>query len=322
MQPRSRTHVGRSATLFVVVFLGVIKFAPVARVKDAPIVARPDLVVPYATKLDDAQPLERPYVADFKRGPFELFYVAALHQADTKSSTCALIRRLFADHSIDALIFEGFPHGERADEPDILRNIRSAEKAGMATESDCAILLARRTNIAFTGGEPDERDIARAVLARGFSARDLLGFYFVRQLPQLYREGCLEKHTVRERYAQYMRSQAPEAGLEAAAEGFTFDRFTEWYRERNGRSFDAAAFDVRRVGGSATQVTAPIADGPCLTQHISAVVGDVRDRFIIGVIAEQLNAHGHVAIVYGGSHLATQRPALDAMLGPAVAQWR
>jgi hypothetical protein len=43
-----------------------------------------------------------------------------------------------------------------------------------------------------------------------------------------------------------------------------------------------------------------------------------RERFILTLIAESLDAYDHVLVVYGKSHLARQRPALQAMLGKPV----
>jgi hypothetical protein len=45
---------------------------------------------------------------------------------------------------------------------------------------------------------------------------------------------------------------------------------------------------------------------------------EVRNGFIVAQIAEILSAYDHVLVVFGGSHLLSQRPALEAMLGKPV----
>ena len=57
--------------------------------------------------------------------------------------------------------------------------------------------------------------------------------------------------------------------------------------------------------------------GPAATdfQKIAGRIGVVRDRAITAAIFRALDAYPVVAVVYGGSHLLTEEPALRARLG-------
>jgi hypothetical protein len=159
----------------------------------------------------------------------------------------------------------------------------------------------------FIGGEPDESAVARAVLARGYAKEDLLGFYFVRQLLTLRRDGTLAEKGLDECFRSSNAALSRAAGLEDEGARFTLDRFHEWYARRQGKPFDAAMVD--------NEEPAPIATGKYFTQRISSVVGLVRDRFIVQLIASYLATDKGVLVVYGASHFPTQEPALKMLLG-------
>ena len=60
--------------------------------------------------------------------------------------------------------------------------------------------------------------------------------------------------------------------------------------------------------------------GPDATyvQKISNKVCLIRDRAVVKTVERMLNRYSRVLVVYGGSHLITQEPAIDSMLGKAA----
>lgn len=102
----------------------------------------------------------------------------------------------------------------------------------------------------------------------------------------------------------------PKLGLTTTP--FTYDQFTEWYQRRNGTVFNAETFD--------DDDCAPKANSKLVIQRISADIWQFRDAYILQTIASVLNSHQHVLVVYGSSHLSTQRRVLEAMLGKPVRQ--
>jgi hypothetical protein len=48
---------------------------------------------------------------------------------------------------------------------------------------------------------------------------------------------------------------------------------------------------------------------------MSGLVGITRDRAIVQKTADLLESHSNVLVVFGASHLMTQLPALEALLG-------
>ncbi|MHB2015533.1 MAG: hypothetical protein ACYCW6_01160 [Candidatus Xenobia bacterium] len=263
-----------------------------------PYVSRADLVVPWAPALDAAEP-PRPFVCHFPH----LYYIATHHATRADSPTFKLIRQVFQTGVFASVIVEGMPASAGENPP---RYVKYAEE-DQGEEAGLAARLALRHHIPFMGGEPPEEAVVHAVLSHGYTAEDLLGFYWVRLLPELQRDGHMRGKSVRQAFGEYMPDLMAQAGLH---QHFSYNRFLRWYHAHNLKRFDAHA--------DLTEETAPLADSALFTRRLSSVVGLVRDRAVIDNVARALNRHGSVLVVYGGSHFGPQRPALQAMLGPPL----
>lgn len=175
-------------------------------------------------------------------------------------------------------------------------------------ETAYAIILADSMGVPFIGGEPGDGVVVQSLLDQGYSYQDLLGFYFLRQVPQYLRAGRLGDEE--EQFAGFISSLREEMKVPASLE-FSYSDFLGWYQERNLEPFNP---------DMASDAVKPLADGEYFTQRLSAQVGKVRDRFILETVAQTLEKHDRVAIVYGSGHLVTQRKALETYLGAPVAQ--
>lgn len=265
----------------------------------APVAFDPALVEPEVMRKTE---LRAPYLARFEKDGRVLLYVAARHEVTFANSTMDLIRRAFRDEKPDCLVIEGVSNGT---ESGFLAYARRAcgESACPAGEPAFAALLAEEKKIPFAGGEPGDERVLPAMEKLRYSRRDVFNFYFARRVPQYRREGR-QGEPLAGLYSDYLKKFPSFQG-----DGFTFDDFSVWYRERNGKAFELASFDDDEV--------APKSAGKFYTQRLSAAVNLVRNRFAVALVAEKMTAHRRVLIVYGGSHFLMERRALERTLGKA-----
>lgn len=270
------------------------------------------LIQPYSYDLQSNEPFAAPFLARFKHGRRELVYIAASHENRVGSTTFKLIDRAFGEYDFRVVVLEGFPASLGVTPPSIVQNFENGRDGGFYRwgEPAYAALKARDLGIPFLGGEPDEEDVIREAREAGFSAEDMAGFYFVRQIPQFVRDGSVRSASLGELYDTFLPRMREELKLEP--EDFGFREFLAWYETANGKTLDLQTFD--------SEETAPLARGEYRTQRISHVIGMARDRFVVRLTARLLERHDRVLVVFGRSHLAQQRPALEEMLGPPLTQ--
>ncbi len=252
-------------------------------------------------------PMQSPFVEQYKKENFELYFLSAHHEVSEDSQTFKLIKSLFKNKRFEVVILEGFQKSKGISPPDMIKY--SKEKG--VSEDSYAIRLATDVNIPFTGGEPLETEVAQSVLKAGYSPQDLLGFYFVRQIPSFKREGRFKKETVEQAYGKFMPWQKTSAGFKDFQ--FFFDDFKAWYKKINKKEFSLDTFD--------TEEPAPHENGIFLTQRISSVVDRTRNVYVVKTIADQLNTYKKVLVIYGSSHLESLRPVLVQMLGQPIARF-
>lgn len=268
-------------------------------------------MLPYSPELEKAQPFVLPFTARFERGDRSLFFVAANHGCDPK--TLRLIDNVLATHRVRLVVVEGYPSARGKNPPELMALLQEWAPSGFCKgggEAGYAAFHAAERGIPFIGGEPDERTLVVAARNHGFTAEDLLGFYFVRQVPQLRRDSALEEKGLEASFRVVIAAMAKRAGLDDAGAHFSLDQFRDWYQNKQGKTFDAAAMD--------DEEPAPVPSGTYFTQRISTVIGIVRDRLILQCIVKLLATDKDLLVVYGGSHYPTLRPALEIVMGKPV----
>lgn len=277
----------------------------------APLRVVPERLQPWTSVLRDQQP-EDAFAAVWRVGARRLVFVAAQHANQQDSLTFRIIREAYAGFAIDSVIAEGFPTSRGPNPERIFRYVTEngprADGFVEAGELVPTALGAREEGAVLWGGEADDLDVKRRILAEGFGAEDLLGFYVLRNIPQWIRERRI--------------ANAGEAGLEALVlpalarsrellqlgpevlPGFA--EWAAWYRALNGRPL-GAEFVTEEVG--------PLADGRFGTNRIASAISRARAAYLHELIVTHLNAGESVLVVFGASHLMIHRPALDALLG-------
>lgn len=270
-----------------------------------------DLVRPWSQKLSQSEPFEYPFFVEFQSRNKKLYYLAGTHENTIGSKTFEMIKETFSKKPIDVVLIEGFDHQLGLNPQKMLATANSDGENGFNKWGETTYIIqeALKRNIMFTGGEPSETQILSAVTSQGYSAADLLNFYFVRQIPQLKRDQTPKKVTIQVAFLDFMRRVAPQLGI-PKTEIPTLSEFKNWYREKNKRNFSLSNID--------SETSAPFETGNLYTQRLSATFGKVRDEYVAEVIAKLLNQYDHIFVVYGGSHFACQQLALEALLGKPI----
>ena len=255
--------------------------------------------------LEKEYPQETPVIAHYKKGDYELFYVAARHSNDIGSDTLNLVEDLFAHDQFNALLVEPFPYDFGQSPPWFSREAKEgfSEKFIYGGESSLSAILADKKNIPFFGGEPDHRDIYEDLKKKGYSDQDILGFYLVRQIPQWIREKEDKKNLVEHKGPFFLSSYCKIFGIKKCP---NLTAIKAWYKNHSGH----------QLGSNVTnEEVAPVNSGALFTQKISSDVDHIRDRFTLAVIQELMNKYHKVAVVYGASHFITLRKSFDAAFG-------
>jgi hypothetical protein len=276
-----------------------------------PLRAAPEKLVAWTTVLRDQQP-ENAFAAVYKVGRKRLVFVAATHANRTDSPTFKLINDAYDRFRFDTVIAEGFATSRGANPPSIFKYVaENGPRDGFVAggETVPTALGAVKNKAALWGGEPDDRAISAAMVARGLSAADLLGFYALRNIPQWIGERKIEN--AGDPRLQPLVVAALDRDREALQLPSTtlpgFADWAAWYEGLNHKPIGA---------GFVIEETGPLADGKFGTNRIAHAISRERDAFLHNQIITHLNSGESVLVVFGASHLMIHRPALDVVLGP------
>ncbi len=272
------------------------------------------LVRPYSFELENEKPLPAPYVATFSKNGKKLFFVASEHLSlkrypnALEAPILRTISKLFSEEHPQVVIVEGLNTAEEISPKSMIAPSDKCEASRYANgcgEPIFAINQARKSTADYITGEPVEATILKEALNSGYSTEDVLGYYLVRQIPQFKRQNNFSMSSFSKQVDHYLKSFRRDLGVDLQ---FGFSEFRNWYSLRMPKPRDF--LDIENDD------TAPDA-GPGATyiQRISHTVSLSRDRAVVKTIERMLNRYDRVLVVYGGSHLITEEPALKAMLG-------
>ena len=240
-----------------------------------------------------------------------LIYIAARHGNDPEGETFKLIEKSFQTNAIDFAIVEGFGSDMGVSPKDMIEYADRMKGTPGDAEPYLTIRLAKDADAKFQGGEPSDKQIINEVSEESISPTDLLGYYIVRQIPQLIRREQIHGPSdprLNDVIFNMVGSFAEQTGISIdslnAIDGIT--NFSKWYQATNGVSFQKGY----REEDSWPSVTDP--DFLRTTNQIANTVGNARDHHIVGIIDDTLRKYDTVLIVYGGSHHTIQEPALKA----------
>lgn len=260
---------------------------------------------PWSNALTKESPNQKAVIAHYSKDGFELFYLAARHTNTLGEDTLNLVQTLFDKYRFDVLIIESIPHSSGKSP---IWFVDEAKKGRSATfvkggESALAAVLADEKKILFYGGEPDHRDIYNQLKSKGYSDRDIISFYTIRQVPQWVREHENKQDLLQRKTPKFAGHYCKLFSISSCP---TYADIVTWYKDKLGHEL---------LPDMSNEEIAPYSDGSLFTQEMSSDVGYVRDRFTLSVIEKMLQRHRRVAVVYGAGHFITLRKSFDASFG-------
>lgn len=292
--------------MLAVLALALLSGTPTGLLRPAP-----EKIRAWTTALREQQPDDAfATIYHFRRR--HLVFVAAQHENQNDSSTFKVIWAAYATFKFDTVIAEGFPASWGPNPARIIDGVSKVKPTASGFveggETVPAVLGAQQQGATLVGGEADDLDTKSRILAAGYSAKDLLGFYVLRNIPQWIEEHELDnaadsRLAVKVVAAIARRRQQLDLPADVLP---SYAEWAKWYQELNHKPI-GNSFQIEEVG--------PLADGPFGTNKIAYGVSKVRDAYLHELIIDRLNADKNVLVIFGGSHLLIQRPALDAVLG-------
>jgi hypothetical protein len=258
-----------------------------------------------------ASQADGPEILVFERGKVNLAFVGVQHESDPASSTHRLITSTFGVFTPRVVIVEGVPTSWGYDPARLVRVIGEKPDAqGLMPSGETfpAVRGAVGAGSKLLGGEPDDADVRRIASRLGVTDLDLLGFYVLRVVPQWLSQkkfDDLESESATGLIEQQLERSRREIGLETAVLP-NAEAWRGWRLLKNPKA-SPKTLDVEETG--------PLADGPWPTNVTAAAISRARDTHLYEVINQQLAEHSSVMVVYGGSHVLIQYPALTALLG-------
>ncbi len=292
-----------------------LAFVPIFALAQQPTVTAADAtgVRAWTFELEQSRPYAPPYLARFERNGQSLSYLAARHvstqaQQDVlEHPTLRSIRSLLEQEAFDLVLIEGLAPGQEAS-ASLLEKAKDCERQSYRTGCGEAFFLvnaARQRGILYQSVEPWPSQIREMLAPQGFSIHDLLGYYLVRQIPQMRRQATLDAVRFRSD-AQSLLDQW-RRGL-GVSEPFALEQFEAWYKRHMpvpANYLDVTADDSAPYG-------AVVANH---AQRISAAVNRVRDQNAVRQVQAAFAQHRRILLVMGSSHLLTQLPMLRFQLG-------
>lgn len=247
-----------------------------------------------------------PFFAKYMRDDKAMVYVAAKHANATNDATFVMVNRALKEFPPQIVLLEGFESDKGESPKEIKQWAMPQGKGGRyeGGESAYAVQLALKAKIPFRGLEPDEAQVRAGLEKAGFTAKEMVHFYFLRQVPQWQRAGTLDFEKIETTYKNFAKDVAQKIKLQEVP---SYGEFTRWHKDKNKEPFNLSTIDSEK--------TAPLISGAYYTQKMSSTVGLVRDRHMMMIIAEEWKKNSRIFVILGGSHWMTQKLALESLGG-------
>jgi len=229
-------------------------------------------------------------VTHFARGGKNLYYINASHVTDTNNPTCKTIEETIKRYKPQAIVIESVA-------------TKGFSKDTKTSETTYAYSLAKANNIDLVAGEPPDSVVLDAMMAKGYSAKDVMAFYLLRRLPQDRREGTVFDD---DSFAKNAELWLNRCFPDYPGEKITVTEFKGWYDKHKVNNKSFLDIEVSDVAPDASPDAAYF-------QKIASDTVTIRDTHTVGKIADTMKTHDNVLVVYGGAHLTDLRPVLEQM---------
>ena len=262
------------------------------------------LIKEWNTNLAQSSP-QGPNLATFTKDNKSLYFLGARHEYGLNSATFINIKKIIEEFNPQVIIVEGIPDltDEKKERINKLAYQCAQDNFKTCGEDLFAIYLSLKNHIYWQSGEPKEAKLQEQLVLSGYPKKDIAFFYLVRQIRELINEKSLNELNFDLVANNYLQEKAKYAGLPAELNAHGFKK---WYEEKMHKPFILSDID--------SETTAPLVEPDASYLHrISAKIGLIRDQNLAQSIAEMLNKHQRVMVVYGHSHLLVQLDLLKNM---------
>ncbi len=213
------------------------------------------------------------------------------------------------------VMVEGFADGQPVCADTKEKSFDMGEPAGV-------VFLAKRTGTGVISPEPSMPEQMRYLLSLGFSREEAMLHYIVRQVP-----GDIEAEALNSRGISYIGRIAIVAGdMKAEKLGNEYvinhviPRLNRMMRKLKGKNLFRKKEGLIVSDFSPDQLY-PLTNPTLKLTKINKIaynVSDIRDRSIISRIESSVKSGKSPLVVYGRSHIARIKPALDYLYGKPV----
>jgi len=264
----------------------------------------------YEFQLEDEFPVERPFIACYKKDHQKLCYIGSDHSSEINSKTFKLIQKTIEEFKPDLLVLEGFETNKGLSPTVMINYVRKSCATSSSNNFKCgeplyAVHLGHLKNIPFIGGEPDDEQIFTALQGQGHEKDDVFGFYFTRQIAQYFDEKQVSAVSeLQKKFDEFLKNTRVD-GIH-----LTYASYQDWLNQKMGRPVELS--ELRDPN-----LIAPIGNGNKL-QQISSKINLIRDQHILKVILDSSQKYQRILVIYGASHYLTQRGLLAQYFGNPI----
>jgi hypothetical protein len=259
----------------------------------------------------DKDNFKRPYLTHYTQDNKHLYYLGVKHGKDFETRSHDMIMQAMFKHKPELIVIEGLAteagispsFGLDPKKPDSITRFLNHEENIHTAE------LARSRKIPFIGGEPSTKQIFEALGKQGYSDKETMAIYLLRNISVWRRKGLLNQGNLRQQAEQFLLKDNIFKHI-PAEDRLTFDEFTTWYDShkhelRNKNLLDVVASDTNYNGDQA----------PNYFQRMTKIMDRVRDEHLVNVIADCASEYDKVMVVYGNAHQFASQPVFEKMFG-------
>jgi hypothetical protein len=259
----------------------------------------------------DKDNFKRPHLTHYTKDNKHLYYLGVKHGKDFETRSHDMIMQAMFKHKPQLIVIEGL-----ATEAGISPSFGFDKKmAGNFArflnheENIHTAEFARSKKIPFIGGEPSTKEIFEALGKQGYSDKESMAVYLLRNISVWRRKGLLNQGNLRQQAEMFLLKD-PVFKHIPAEDRLTFDEFTAWYDShkhelRNKNLLDVVASDTNYNGDHA----------PNYFQRMTKIMDRVRDEHLVNVIADCASEYDKVMVVYGNAHQFASEPVFEKMFG-------
>lgn len=272
-----------------------------------------DLVKSWSEKLIAEKPNSYPFTVEYKSDDKLLTFIGVQHANWATSKSFKVIDEALKSQRYDLLIVETLPSSFGFSSKEMILRAQSDGKNGFfkGGEASFAIDRAAHLGLLFTGTEPSDDEVAQSLMRIGYSDRDIVHFFFLRQIFTYNRDGSLLKKTIEQLFAEFGDAATGRFKVPKNDER-NFADFLDWYHEKNNQIFNLKAISQ--------SITSPLIDGAFFTQKLAANIGKERDIYSLKILSKALAKYNRILVVSGGDRWITQKRVISGWLGAPVSK--